>query len=90
MTASPSLQLVAPIVFPVETNRELPSDAIPPGAHMPPPRARVAQLEMRCGLDIETPTTNPPILAAIAVMATKWHEKRVIEYCQRSALVLIT
>jgi hypothetical protein len=42
-----------------ETNRELPSDAIPPGAQMPPPRARVAQLEIRCGLDIETPTTNP-------------------------------
>src|SRR5690349_16561004 len=58
-TASPSLQLDAPNVLPVATNSDLPSELIPPGAQMPPPRARVDQLVSFRGSASETPTTQP-------------------------------
>ena len=59
MTASPSAHFAVPIVFPVAANRDLPSVLRPPGAQIPPPRARVVQLETLRGFDSEIPTTIP-------------------------------
>ena len=59
MTASPSLQTLASNVLPVATNSDFPSVLTPPGAQMPPPRARVAQLVTVRGSEREIPTTNP-------------------------------
>ena len=58
-TASPSLQVAAPSVLPVATNNDSPSVLIPPGAQMPPPRPRVAQLLTVRGSEREIPTTKP-------------------------------
>src|SRR4249919_2327011 len=59
MTASPSLHVLAPKVFPVATNNDVPSVLIPPGAQMPPPRARVAHDLIVRGSEREMLTTNP-------------------------------
>ena len=41
--ASPSIHVLAFMVLPVVTNRDLPSLEMPPWAQMPPPEARVCQ-----------------------------------------------
>jgi len=41
------------------TNSDFPSLLIPPGAQMPPPRARVAHDRSARGSESEMPTTNP-------------------------------
>ncbi len=46
-------------VLPVAAKSECPSEAIPPGAQIPPPTARVLQAIMRCGSSRPIPTTQP-------------------------------
>src|SRR5262249_48508135 len=55
----PVLHVRAPRVFPVATKRARPSLLIPPGAQMPPPRARVLQPTISRGSCMRMPITQP-------------------------------
>ena len=59
MIDSPPPHLAAPNVLPVVTKSDVPSDATPPGAHTPPPRAFVRQARTAPGSATGMPTTQP-------------------------------